>query len=116
MDTRSIRVLAAGLLAAAALFAAAPNARATNPIPEEYKTSGFFVGCQAWTWNHFTVYEAIEKTAAAGGRVIEFFPGQTLSKEEPNVKWDHNASAETIQKVKEQLAKYNIKAVNYGVV
>ena len=63
-----------------------------------YKTSGLFVGCQAWTWNHFTVFEAIEKTADAGGKVIEFFPGQTLSKEEPTVKWDHNASAETIDK------------------
>src|SRR5579862_7813568 len=105
------------ILAGVALFAiAAAPATAQNRIPEEYKTSGFFVGCQAWTWNHFTVFEAIEKTAAAGGKVIEFFPGQTLSKDEPNVKWDHNASAETIEKVKEQLAKYHIKAVNYGVV
>lgn len=102
--------------AMAAATRAARPASAANPIPEEYKTSGFFVGCQAWTWNHFTVFEAIEKTAAAGGKVIEFFPGQTLSKDEPNVKWDHNASAETIQKVKEQLEKYHIKAVNYGVV
>jgi sugar phosphate isomerase/epimerase len=105
------------LIAIAAVTAlAARPAPAANPIPEEYKSGGFFIGCQAWTWNHFTVFEAIEKTAAAGGKVIEFFPGQTLSKAEPNVKWDHNASAETIQKVKEQLDKYHIKAVNYGVV
>jgi sugar phosphate isomerase/epimerase len=103
------------LLAAAVALTAIP-AGASKPIPDEYKTNGLFIGCQAWTWNHFTVFEAIEKTAAAGGKVIEFFPGQTLSKEEPNVKWDHNASAETIQKVKEQLDKYHIKAVNYGVV
>jgi sugar phosphate isomerase/epimerase len=92
------------------------SARAEIPIPEEYKASGFFVGCQAYTWNHFTVYEAIEKTAAVGGKVIEFYPGQRLSQEEPNIQWDHNASAETIAKVKEQLAKYHIQAVNYGVV
>src|SRR5262249_30886689 len=91
-------------------------AHAENRIPEECKTSGFFLGCQAWTWNHFTVYEAIAKTAEAGGEVIEFYPGQTLSKEEPGVKWDHNASTETIARVKEQLARYQIKAVNYGVV
>jgi sugar phosphate isomerase/epimerase len=84
--------------------------------PEEYKSGGFFVGCQAWTWNQFSVMEAIEKTAQAGGKVIEFFPGQKLSAEQPDVKWDHNASAETIQKVKDQLTKFNIKAVNYGVV
>ena len=85
-------------------------------IPEEYKSGGFFVGCQAWTWNRFTVFEAIEKTAQAGGKVIEFYPGQKLSQAEPSVTWDHNASAATIQKVKDQLAKHNVKAVNYGVV
>ena len=68
------------------------------------------------TFNRFTLFEAIEKTAAAGGKVIEFYPGQKLSPEEPNTKWDHHASPEVIQKVKDQLAKYNIKAVNYGVV
>lgn len=90
--------------------------RAENKIPDEYKTGGFFIGCQAYTFNHFTVFEAIEKTAGAGGKVIEFYPGQKLSKEEPEVSWDHNASAETIQKVKEKLAQYKIRAVNYGVV
>ena len=41
-----------------------------------------------------------DKTAEAGGRVIEFFPGQKLSKEQPEVKWDHNASDEIVEKVK----------------
>ena len=90
--------------------------RAENKIPEEYKTGGFFIGCQAYTFNHFTVFEAIEKTAQTGGGVIEFYPGQKLSKEDPSVKWDHNASAETIQKVQKKLAQHKIKAVNYGVV
>jgi sugar phosphate isomerase/epimerase len=85
-------------------------------IPAEYKTGGFFVGCQAYTFNRFSVFEAIEKTELAGGRVIEFYPGQKLSKEEPNVKWDHNAADEVIEKVKAKLAKHKIKAVNYGVV
>jgi sugar phosphate isomerase/epimerase len=91
-------------------------ARAETKIPDEYKTGGFFIGCQAYTFNHFTVFEAIEKTEAAGGKVIEFYPGQKLSKEEPNVSWDHNASEATIQKVKEQLEKHHLRAVNYGVV
>lgn len=90
--------------------------RAENKIPEECASGGFFIGCQAWTWNHFTVFEAIEKTAQAGGKIIEFYPGQKLSPEEPNVSWDHNASTETIQKVKDKLAQFHIKAVNYGVV
>ncbi len=89
---------------------------AEQKIPDEYKTGGFFIGCQAYTFNHFTVFEAIEKTAQAGGRVIEFYPGQKLSKEEPGVSFDHNAAPETIQKVKDRLAQFKIKAVNYGVV
>jgi sugar phosphate isomerase/epimerase len=90
--------------------------QAENAIPDSCKSGGFAIGCQAYTFNHFTVFEAIEKTAQAGGRVIEFYPGQKLSKEEPNVSWDHNASAETIKKVQEKLAKEKVKAVNYGVV
>jgi sugar phosphate isomerase/epimerase len=97
-------------------FAAIFSSRAANKIPAEYATSGFFIGCQAYTFNHFTVFEAIEKTAEVGGKVIEFYPGQKLSKEEPDVVWDHNASPETIEKVKKKLADYKIKAVNYGVV
>jgi sugar phosphate isomerase/epimerase len=85
-------------------------------IPEDCKTGGFAIGCQAYTFNRFTVFEAIEKTAQAGGKVIEFYPGQRLSKEEPNAVWDHNASEETIAKVKAKLAQHNVKAVNYGVV
>jgi sugar phosphate isomerase/epimerase len=101
---------------AAVTLAAPGSLRAENKIPEDCKTGGFFIGCQAYTFNHFSVFEAIEKTADSGGKVIEFYPGQKLSKEEPNVKWDHNASAEVIQKVKDKLAASKVRAVNYGVV
>lgn len=107
-------VLAA--LFAGSLLVSSVSSRAEEKIPEEYSSGGFFVGCQAWTWNHFTVFEAIEKTAQAGGKVIEFFPGQRLSPEEKDVSWDHNASANTIEKVKAKLKEFNIRAVNYGVV
>lgn len=97
-------------------FAFTLAASAEDNIPAEYATGGFFIGCQAYTFNDVTVFEAIEKTAQAGGKVIEFFPGQKLSPQEPNVVWDHFASPETIQKVKDKLAQFHIKAVNYGVV
>lgn len=86
------------------------------PIPDDCKIGGFAVGCQAWTFNRFSAFEAIEKTALAGGTVIEFFPGQKLSPDQPDVKWGHEASDETIEKVKAHLAKYGVRAVNYGVV
>jgi hypothetical protein len=30
-----------------------------GPIPDSCKTGGFAVGCQAWTFNRFSVMEAI---------------------------------------------------------
>ena len=87
-----------------------------GPFPDDLKTGGFVVGCQAWTFNHFTVMEAIDKTAEAGGKVIEFFPGQKLSPEESTVKFDHNAPKEVWDKVKARLADKHITPVAYGVV
>lgn len=87
-----------------------------DPIPDSCKTGGFAIGCQAWTFHDFTVMEAIDKTAAAGGKVIEFFPGQRLSADQPGVTFDHNSSDEVINQVKARLEKDGIRAVNYGVV
>jgi sugar phosphate isomerase/epimerase len=87
-----------------------------GPIPDDCKTGGFAIGCQAWTFNHYSVIEAIDKTAEAGGKVIEFFPGQKLSAEKSGIKFDHNASDETIAEVQAHLKQRGIRAVNYGVV
>ena len=93
-----------------------PATVSAEKIPDDYKIGSFALGCQAYTFNRFSVFEAIEKTAQAGGRVIEFFPGQKLSADQPDVKWDHNATDDVIEKVKAKLAQHRIKAVNYGVV
>lgn len=97
------------------LMAAFPL-QAADPIPADHQVNGFAIGCQAYTFNRFTAFEAIEKTAAAGGKVIEFYPGQKLSPAEPNLKVDHNASPETLNKVKAKLRKHGVIAVAYGVV
>ena len=87
-----------------------------DPIPAEYRIGGFAIGCQAYTFNRFTAFEAIEKTEAAGGKVIEFYPGQALSPEDHATKLSHEMPAEAIQKLQEKLKKHGLKAVNYGVV
>jgi sugar phosphate isomerase/epimerase len=110
------KTIAHASFVAAVILAAISPVRGEQKIPDECKTGGFFIGCQAYTFNRFSVFEAIELTAQAGGKVIEFYPGQKLSKDEPKVSWDHNASPEVIQKVKEKLAQHKIRAVNYGVV
>jgi sugar phosphate isomerase/epimerase len=104
-----LRLLAGVALVAACVVEA-------EPIPDQFKQGGFAIGCQAYSFNHFTVFEAIEKTAETGGKVIEFATGQKLSKEEPNVSWNHNASEEVIAKIQAKLRQHGIKAVNYGVV
>src|SRR5687768_14759966 len=47
------------------LLATAAALHAAAPIPDDHKTGGFAIGCQAYSFNKFTVFEAIEKTAEA---------------------------------------------------
>ncbi|NBV24787.1 MAG: sugar phosphate isomerase/epimerase [Proteobacteria bacterium] len=101
-------------LATAVVLAALPASAA--PIPDDARINGFAIGCQSYSFNRFSVFDAIEKTAEAGGKTIEFYPGQILTKEERNIKWGHDASDEVIARVKEKLAKHGVRAVNYGVV
>lgn len=108
--------LTAGILLGCAALTVGLSARAETQIPENCRTGGFFIGCQAYTFNRFTVFEAIEKTAQAGGKVIEFYPGQKLSRQETNVSFSHSSPADVLQKVQEKLAQHKVKAVNYGVV
>jgi sugar phosphate isomerase/epimerase len=101
-------ICAAVVLSATRLFA-------LNEIPNDYRIGPFAIGCQAYTFHRFTFFEAVEKTAAAGGRIIELFPGQKLSTNS-EAKVDHNASDEVITEIKAKLEKHQIRAVNYGVV
>ncbi len=92
------------------------RAVAVEPIPDAYRIGGFALGCQAYSFNRFTAFEAIEKTAQAGGKVIEFYPGQRLSAETGDVRLDHSLSDENITRLKAKLAQHHVLAVNYGVV
>ncbi|HOW65389.1 MAG TPA: sugar phosphate isomerase/epimerase [Candidatus Paceibacterota bacterium] len=94
----------------------APTQLCSDPIPADCRTGGFAIGCQAYTFNRFTFFEAIEKSAAAGGKIIELPTGHKLSLEEPNVSFDHNASDAVLEKVKAKLAQHHLRAVNYGVI
>jgi sugar phosphate isomerase/epimerase len=97
-----------------AVFACA--AFAADAIPDNLKINGFALGCQAYTFNRFTVFEAIEKTAYARGKVIEFYPGQKLSKEQPDVKFSHDAPREVWEKVLAKCKEHGITPIAYGVV
>ena len=111
MHSKTYRLIAG----AGAALAVTLNLSA-EPIPDGFRQNGFAIGCQAYSFNRFSVFEAIEKTAETGGKIIEFYPGQRLTKDEPKVLWNHNASEELIARVQAKLKQHGIKAVNYGVV
>ena len=92
---------------------------ATSPaatIPDSAKVGQFYAGCQAYTFRMFTVLEAIDKTAEAGGKTIEFYPKQKFSPEQKDVVFNHESPPEVVNAVKARLAEKGVTAVAYGVV
>jgi sugar phosphate isomerase/epimerase len=76
---------------------------------------GWRLGCQAYSFNRYTFYEAVEKNRSLGLRVIEAYPGQKLSAEKPDAKLNESLTPELRQEVKARLADAGIKLTNYGV-
>jgi sugar phosphate isomerase/epimerase len=61
-------------------FLAGQELRATGPAVEaEVSPRDWRLGIAAWSFNRFTFFEAVDKTAALGLRHIEAFEGQILS-------------------------------------
>jgi sugar phosphate isomerase/epimerase len=85
-------------------------------IPQTALQGGFAVGPQSWTFRVFDVLTAIEKAAQAGAKVIELFPGQTLSASDATAKFGHDATDEQLKVVQNHLASKGIQPVAYGVV
>ena len=94
----------------------AVHTEAALPVGPEHRVGGFVLGCQAYTFHRFTAFEAIERTAAAGGKAIEFYPGQSLSPDDKKSKVDPSATDETIEKLKAKAKQHGLLIVNFGVV
>lgn len=69
---------------------------------------------QAWSFNRYTVYEAIDKTAEVGAAYIEMYPGQRLSKDNP-VGVGPDMGDEATRDLKLYLAEKKVSAVAFGV-
>jgi sugar phosphate isomerase/epimerase len=86
-----------------------------NGAPHAEKL-GWRLGCQAWTFNRFTFYEAMDKTAELGLHVIEAYPHkQKLSADKPDQIVGPTLSAEARRELKKRLADKGLKLVNFGV-
>lgn len=79
------------------------------------KVGGFHIGSQCWTFNNFSVIEAIEFTARSGGTIVEFYPGQKFAPDS-DLKWGHDATEDQAKRIADELAKWKITPMNYGVV
>ncbi len=101
------------LLALSICFAAQAAPLTSHPDTSVY--DGWRIGPQAYTFNRFTLFEAIDKAQSLGVSWMEIYPGQRLSKDD-NTRFDHNASQEIRDRVKEKLASCGIRLASYGVV
>jgi sugar phosphate isomerase/epimerase len=84
-------------------------------IPSELKVGGFLIGPQAYSFNRFTFFEAIEKAKQVGANVIEAYPGQKLSPADPTP-FNHTASPTVWAKARIKLEQTGVRLLNYGVV
>jgi sugar phosphate isomerase/epimerase len=85
----------------------APGAKACGP---------WKLGMQAYSFNRFTFYEAVDKTKALGMQYIEAYPGQTLSAAHGDAKMNHDLPPALRLEVKQMLKAKGITLINYGVV
>jgi len=75
---------------------------------------GWHLGCQAYSFNKFTFFEAVDKTASLGLGYIEGFPGQQISKEISAV-IGPTMSADYRKAIQQKMADSGIKMLTYGV-
>ena len=76
---------------------------------------GWKLGAQAYTFNRFTFFEAIDKIDSCGLKYVEAFPGQTLGGGLEG-KMDYHMDAATRTKILQKLKEKGIKMVSFGVV
>ncbi|MBI2424376.1 MAG: sugar phosphate isomerase/epimerase [Candidatus Hydrogenedentes bacterium] len=106
-------------LSCAPVSSAAEDAEAVIIAPKGAPAAealDWHVGSQAYTFNHYTFFEAVDKVKALGLHYIEAYPGQTLSKEDGDAKFEHGMSAELQKKALDYLKAADVKLMNYGVV
>ncbi len=84
----------------------------THPQTDVY--DGWKLGTQAWTFNRFTLFEAIEKTRSMGLDYIQAYPGQKVSPEIP-AGFGPDLSDEQRKAIKSKLAETNVQLVAFGV-
>ena len=94
-----------------------PASRSLVPTRDDAaaESLGWRLGTQAWTFRDRTAFEVIATADRLGLRYVEFFPGQPLSKAQPEWKMGPDAPAEAIAALQATLREHRVQAVSYGV-
>lgn len=84
-----------------------------HPATDVY--DGWRLGVQAWSFNRFTFFEAVDKTRALGLNWIQGYPNQKVA---PDIDAQMGAdlSPEIRQKIKDKLTEAHISMAAFGVV
>ncbi len=72
---------------------------------------GWRVGPTAWSFNRFSFFEAVDKTAALGMGCIEAYEGQRV-RSDSEVPFDANLSDEVIQQIRAKLNEAKVQLVS----
>ena len=76
---------------------------------------GWRLGCQAYSFNHYSFFEAVDKNASLGLHYIEMYPGQKMSNDKPDIRVGEGMTDDARKDVKKKLKDSGVKLVNYGV-
>jgi len=82
--------------------------------PQTDVYDGWKLGIQAWSFNRFTLFEAIDKTRSLGLDYIQAYPGQKISPEISDG-FGPDLSDPLRKAVKEKLAEANLQVTAFGV-
>ena len=125
----SLLLVGIGATVAAALAPARQDAPAAAPAAEAAiepvrverdrraaETLGWRLSTQAWTFRDRTAFEVVDVAARLGLGFVEFFPGQTLRPDLPDLKLDEHLPAEQLAAFRSRLEAAGVKAGGFGVV
>lgn len=86
------------------------------PITGPLRTAaGFAIAVQCWSFRKFTVWQAVEMSAAAGAAGLELFPGQRLGGPHGDLPCGPGMPDEVIGSLLEHCRAHQVAPVNFGV-
>ncbi len=103
------------MLAIMAMTLAAVAGPTVERLDKDAEGLGWKLGTQAYTFNRYTFFEAVDKAAEAGLKYIEIFPGQKIG-DGVDGNTHHSASPAARKAILDKVKSKGIRLMAYGVV